>query len=129
MEDEMKYSMPTDYGMGLPPTDNQAELTKFVLDPEARKMYKHITKDLAISHLDRDEINYININLQLLHMITYIEENEGDLESVKEVILQDIFSYVQVLRSKKGFERLAEITKKSESKAELSETKQKGRWL
>ena len=132
MEDNIGY-IPNDIGlgmgMGLPPTDNQAELTKFVLDPEARKLYKHITKDLAISHLDREEINFINLNLQLLHMIMYVEEVEGDLENVKKVILQDVFSYVQVLRSKGGFERMAEITKKTESKAELSESKQKGRWI
>ena len=126
--DEMGH-YPSELSMGLPPTDNQAELTKFVLDPEARKLYKWITKDLAISHLERDEINYINLNLQLLHMLIYAEETLGDFEPIKEVILQDVFSYVQVLRSKKGFERLAEITKKMESKQELSETRPKGRWF
>jgi len=115
--------------MGLPPTDSPSELTKFILDPEARQLYKHITKDLAISHLDRFEINYINLNLQLLHLIKYVEEEKGDLQMLQENILQDIFSFVQVLRSKGGFERLAEITKKMETKQNYEEKRNTGRWF
>jgi len=113
------------YGMGLPPTDNQAELTKFILDPEARKLYEHITKDFALSNLNREEIDYINLNLQLLHLIIYIEEDKGELKQLQTVILQDICSYLQVLRSKDGFERLAEITKKVESKQKYEERREK----
>jgi len=133
MEEDMESesnNMPTDLGMGLPPTDNQAELTKFVLDPEARKMYKHITKDLAVSNLDGMEIAYIDINFRLLHMIEYVEAGEDDLADIKRVILQDVNSFLQILRSKGGFERLAEITKKMETKQKYEETRNKGnRWL
>ena len=118
--DELGYG-----GMGLPPTENMVELTKFILDPESRKLYKHITKDLAVSNLNQEEITYINLNLQLLHMIHYIEDTKGDFEQLKHVILQDVYSYLQLLRSKGGFERLAEITKKLESKQRYEEQRNK----
>lgn len=116
------------YGMGLPPTDNQAELTKFILDPEARKLYEHITKDFAVSNLDIAQIEFINNNLQLLHLIIYIEENPGDLKELQKVILQDINGYLQVSRSKEGFERLAEITKKMESKQKYEEQRNRNKF-
>lgn len=120
---------PSLMGMGLPPTDNPTEFTKFVLDPQARELYKHITKDLAVSNLDNSEMEYVNANLRLLHMVIYIEEKLGDLEDLKHVILQDIYSFMQVTRSKGGFERLAEITKAMKSYQQYTENKEKKRWL
>lgn len=121
---------PSELGLtGLPMTDNPTELTKFIVDPEARKRYDHITKDMAVSNLDRAEIEWININLRLLHMISYVEENEKDLDPIRNVILQDVFSFLQVLRSKGGFERKAEISKVMKSFHEQEDkTKKRGLW-
>jgi hypothetical protein len=115
--------------MGLPPTDNQAELTKFILDPEARKLYEHITKDFAVTNLNEEEMNYINLNLQLFHLIKYTEEEKGDFKQLGHVILQDIYSFLQVSRSKDGFERMAEITKKMDTKQKYTEDKVKKGFL
>jgi hypothetical protein len=131
MEDDSMENMPTelDSGMNLPPTDTPSELTKFVLDPEARQLYTHITKDLATTNLNENEIAYIDINLRLLHMVIYVEQKLGELDDIKKVILQDINGYLQVTRSKGGFERLAEISKHLTSSQKYEEKKDRKGWI
>ena len=126
---EMPPEQMDDYSMGLPSTDTPAELTKFIVDPDARKLYKHITKDLAVSNLDKGQMEYVNANLRLLHMVSYVEEAKGDLKDLQEVILQDVFSFMQVSRSKGGFERLAEITKTQKTYAEYKQKNDRKGWL
>lgn len=109
------------------PAQNTVEFLQFVLDPQMRGEYTHITKDLATSNADFNEIKYIDLNLKLLHLIDYIElkkttykfsekgnawvlDKEGDLAPIKHIILKDIYSFLQLLRSKNGFERTIEAT-------------------
>lgn len=117
------------YSQGLPPTDNPTELTKFIVDPEARIRFEHITKDLATTNLNESEIAYIDINFRLLHMISYVEETLGDLDDIKRVILQDVYTFLQITRSKGGFERLAEITKAMKTYQKYEEQKGKQGWF
>jgi len=124
------YPSEFNYG-GLPTTDNSVELTKFVLDPQARQRFEHITKDLATTNLNNEEIAYIDINLRLLHMISYVKDDPKsiDLLDIQDVILQDIYTFLQVTRSKGGFERIAEISKQLKTYQKYEENKEKKGWL
>ena len=114
------------------------EFLQFILSPDTKEAYEHINKDLATSNADAREINYVQLNLQLLHLINYIEVKktqygvhketnslvivkEGDMAKLKHIILQDIYSYLQLLRSKGGFERLAETTSINKQEATYKE--------
>lgn len=135
-----------DANKGIPRPENSVEFLKFVLDPEIRKQYTHITKDLAISNADHNEIAYLQINLQLLHLIDFIEvekthykkvkgtnqytiDKEADLDPTKHVILKDIYCYLQLLRSKLGFERQLEATQILKQFSTLREEQQKKGWF
>ena len=123
------------------------EFLQFILSPDTKESYEHINKDLATSNADAREINYVQLNLQLLHLINYIEVkknqygvhketnrlvlvHEGDMGKLKHVILQDIYSYLQLLRSKGGFERMAETTQINKQEATYKEDIQpKRKWF
>jgi hypothetical protein len=123
--------------------ETQIEFLKYIVSPQLAEQYLHITKDLAVSNVDLEEIAYVQINLQLLHLIDYIEVNkreytgagkaavmsrEGDLDGVRHVILKDIFGYLTLLRSKGGFERLTEATQIVKQHQTLREEKPKAWW-
>lgn len=119
----------TDKEMSLPPTETGVELTKFILNPQNTKEFMHITKDLAVSTLDVNEIQYVNTNLNLIHLLNYIQGvTKWDLMDLKVIIEADIKGFVQVTRSKGGFERLAEITKALKQYNQFEEKKDR-RWL
>jgi len=98
--------------MGLPPTETSVDLMKLILFPQD-KTKVHITKDLAISNLSKEEIRFVFNNLELIHLLHYIETRTGwDLNDlISRVVDADIKGFMQVTRSKGGFERLAEISK------------------
>lgn len=125
---EYIYQQPQQQPQRVIPPENQVEFLKFVLDPTTRAQYTHITKDLAVSNADAPEIAYLHVNLQLLHLVDFVEIGHGkykkvantensfkmlkepDLDPTRHVILKDIYSYLQLLRSKGGFERQIEAT-------------------
>ena len=125
----------------LPPPETQVEFLKFVVDPSTKNQYTHITKDLAISYADMTQIGYVHLNLQLLHLITFIEINHGvykqegdkytmlkapDMDPARHVILQDIYAYLQLLRSNGGFERIQEGTQTVRQHQTFNDTTKKG---
>jgi hypothetical protein len=118
-----------DKEMSLPPTETGVELTKFILNPQYNKDFTHITKDLAISTLDPQEIQYVNTNLNLIHLLNYIQgQTSWDLLDLIVVVEADIKGFCQVTRSKGGFERLAEITKALKQYNQFEEKKER-RWI
>jgi hypothetical protein len=115
--------------MGLPPTETSVELMKYILDPKTKNRFRHLTKDLAVTNFDKSEIQYCSINLQLMHLLTYISEITGwELEDLKDLIDADVKAFAQVTRSKGGFERNAETEKKIRQYQSFEEKKDK-RWF
>ncbi len=118
---------------GLPPGETSVDLMKLILMPSEiqNKELSHITKDLAITTLDKREIYYLNKNLQLIHLLQYIEEQTGwnlrDL--VTKIINADIKGYSQITRSKGGFERLAEISKHIKAWQSVTQEEKKKGWF
>jgi len=131
-ENEHEYSqeqMAQEREMGLPATETPVELMKYILDPKTKSRYLHLTKDLAVTNFDKAEIQYSNNNLQLMHLLTYVEGITGwDLEDLKDMIDADIKGFAQVTRSKGGFERKAEV-EKSVRQYQTVEEKKSRRWL
>lgn len=114
---------------GLPATETSVELMKYILDPKTKGRFRHLTKDLAVTNFDRPEIQYCSINLQLMHLLTYIEGiTTWDLEDLKDLIDADVKGFAQVTRSKGGFERNAETEKKIRQYQSFEEKKDK-RWF
>lgn len=144
MQPEQAYNVPMQYIQQQQPNkqvmlpSQSLEFLQFVLNPDTKESYEHINKDLATSNANSEEINYVQLNLQLLHLISYIEvkrteygihqqtqriviTKEGDMAKLKHIILQDIYAYLQLLRSKNGFERLAETTQINKQEATYKE--------
>lgn len=113
---------------GLPPMENEVELMKLILEPKTDDETRHVTKDLAISNLNQGEIWYINNNLKLIHLLRYIEGQTGwilnDLK--RKVVNADIKGFMQVTRSKDGFERKAESQKRIKSTQTVRDERNKG---
>jgi hypothetical protein len=115
--------------MGLPPTETSVELMKYILDPKTKDRFRHLTKDLAVTTFSSNEIQYCSVNLQLMHLLTYIAEiTAWDLTDLKDLIDADVKAFAQVTRSKGGFERLAETEKKIRQYQSFEEKKDK-RWF
>lgn len=115
-------------GFSIAPTETSVDLTRLIIVPQAFANKPHITKDLAITNLDRSEINFLFHNLELIHILQYIaKKTKWDLEELIEIIVNsDVQGYSQITRSKNGFERLAEITKKLSSIQTFEEKTKKG---
>lgn len=85
--------------------DTPIELQQFLIQPTAEKMFKFITKDMAITYLDDDDMQKIRMLCQII-----VTLNSYGLKKVARDFNGDMASILVSARSRHGFERQMEQT-------------------
>jgi hypothetical protein len=83
--------------------ENKLDYGKFILEPEAQKKYEQITKDFALSNLERGELKICILRQEILNFIVLNNCLEW-LPNSFESFQRDQHTTLQLNRSKFGFQ-------------------------
>ncbi len=99
--------------------ENQLELNRFMFEPSqyVKDNYAEITKDLASSHLKKDQIDEI---IKLIEILSIMKSNPAYYTNSIHYVQRLINSILQTNRSKDGF--LTKITRSNFS-GDITDTK------
>lgn len=106
--------------------ENKLEYAKFLVNPKIESLFPEITKDLALSNLDYFGLQEIKLKLEVANLLLLYPDTF--LTSVQNV-LRDIFSILQVYRSRGGFESRLQRSSIQESDHKITEMDNKKKAL
>lgn len=99
-----------------PYIENRLEHAKFILKPSVETIFPEITKDLALSNLDYYTLYKLQIEIEIVNMLLlYVDLFPQSINAY----LRDIFSTLQLHRSKGGFEAKLQRTGIFEQHADI----------
>lgn len=99
--------------------ENRLEYAKFLVNPTVEEAFPEITKDLALSNLDEWGIIKLGIEIEIVNtLLLYPHLFKQSIFAY----LRDIYSLLQLYRSRNGFESILQRTTVSDNKVDTKIT-------
>lgn len=98
------------------------DFNRYVVTPDAREEFKHVTKDLELSKLTEEEVRYLNKLFNLIRLLRlHYKQYDEVFNAAQQMFLDEIYTYLALNRSIGGFER--EVLAKFTTREELATSK------